>query len=381
MLQKRQIGGLVAAAFAGGLGAGCQSADRGGAAAREDAAPTADPVATELRSSVGPYGDRGGAVVGSPRSTANYSQHTHASIGRDFDPDVSTDGELLVFASTSHSQRPDIYLKAVDGFAVTQITSDPSDDIQPRFSPDGERIAFCSNRAGSWDIWIVSRDGTGLTQVTSDRGDEIAPCWSPDGSQIAFSQFGTRSQQWEIWTVAVERPGTRRFLCHGLFPSWSPNGQRLAYQKARERGSRWFSVWAVDLINGEARHPTELAWAQDAACIAPRWSPSGRTLAFSAVPLHLAGRGDASAADLWTVDTHSGVRQKLTDGTLTAFNPVWGGDGRLCFVSADEGVETVWSAAVGQGGDFAAGLGASKRLTQAEVNAPAEADTSGESAE
>ncbi len=280
------------------------------------------------------------AAAQKPSLPPNVAQHTFSTVGRDFDPDVSPDGVVLAFASTAHSENPDIFLKAVDGFAVTQITSDPADDIQPRFSPDGERLAFCSNRGGNWDIWIVARDGTGLTQLTRERTDEIAPCWSPDGRQVAFSAWNTRANQWEIWTVSGDQPGTRRFLCAGMFPAWAPDGGRIACQRARQRGTRWFGIWAIDLVGGEARHPTELATDDRAACIAPRWAPNGRTLAFGMVPLQ--GTADSNST-LWTVDAHSGVRKVLTAQGITAFNPAWGEDGRVFFVSHDGRVENIWS--------------------------------------
>lgn len=281
---------------------------------------------------------------------ANVAQHTFSTVGRDFDPDIAPDGQVLVFASTAHSDRPDVYVKAVDGFAVTQITFDAADDVQPRFSPDGQRIAFSSNRGGNWDIWVVNRDGTGLTQVTRERIDEIAPCWSPDGKRLAFSAWGQRSNQWELWTVSVEQPGTRRFICPGLFPAWSADGSRIAFQRPRQRGSRWFGVWAVDFVGEEARHPTELAWDDNAACIAPRWAADGRTLAYSVVPLN-AGR--VQSASLWTVDAQTGVRHALTDDSITAFNPTWGLDGRVFFVSATGGIENIWSVPSGVDAELA----------------------------
>ncbi|MBI5865629.1 MAG: PD40 domain-containing protein [Planctomycetes bacterium] len=281
------------------------------------------------------------AGTGMQRNTlpANASQHTFTSIGRAFDPDISSDGQILAFASTAHCDHPDVYIKAVDGFAVTQITSDPADDIQPRFSPDGRQIVFCSNRTGNWDVWLVDRDGGNLTQITHDAADEIAPTWSPDGKRIAFSAWGSRSNQWEIWTVAVDRPGTRRHVCPGLFAAWSPDGSRIAFQRARQRGTRWFSIWAVDLIDDEAMHPTELASDDGAACVAPRWSADGRSLAYSQVPLADARE---STATLWTVDCMAGLRRQLTDDGLTAFNPAWG-NGRVYFVASQGGVENIWS--------------------------------------
>jgi TolB protein len=281
------------------------------------------------------------------RLVTNLTRHTFTSEGRDFDPDLDADGQMLAFASTRNAEHPDIYVKHVDGTAMTQLTSDPADDIQPRFSPDGQRIVFCSNRSGNWDVWQINRNGTGLTQLTNDRTDEIAPCWHPSGKQIAYTVWARRGQRWEIWTLSVDEPGVRRFLAYGMFPAWSPDGRHITFQRARQRGSRWFSVWTIELADGEARHPTEVAYSDLAACIAPRWSPDGKMVVFCAVrPDGPDGQGSSPEsvdADLWVVDVETGLRFKLADGGHAAFNPTWSPAGRVFFVSARSGTENIWS--------------------------------------
>ncbi len=281
------------------------------------------------------------------RLVTNLTQHSFTTDGLDFDPDVLASEDLIAFASTRNATHADIYLKRADGFTLTQLTGDPADDIQPRFSPDGNRIAFASNRTGNWDIWVVHRDGTGLTQLTSDNADEVAPTWSPDGKQIAYTVSSGRSQQWEIWVLNVDQPGMRQFLAYGMFPAWAPDGSRIAYQRARQRGSGFFSVWTLDLVNGEARYPTEVAQSDNAACVAPRWSPDGRMLVYAAVRdrerSDTTDRSTPPAADLWVVDLETGLRMKLTDGAAADFNPVWANAGRVFFVSARAGTENIWS--------------------------------------
>lgn len=282
------------------------------------------------------------------RVLTNLRQHTFTNVGRDFDPDIHPDGERLVFASTRNAVRADIFYKHVDGFTITQLTSEPADDVQPRFSPDGKRVVFCSNRTGNWDIWMLELDGAGLVQLTDDRADEIAPCWSPDGRQVAFTLWGHQSRQWELWVLDVDAPGVRRFLAYGMFPDWSPDGRCIAFQRARQRGTRWFSVWTIELRDGEARHPTEIASSDAAACIVPRWSPDGRMLVYAVVreQAGATGRtGELASAELWTVEAATGRRSKLVAGRAAALNPAWSPDGRVYFVSSGEGAENIWSAA------------------------------------
>ncbi len=282
-----------------------------------------------------------------PHFLTNASQHTYATVGRNFDPDLDPQGQWLVFASTRNSLRPDIFLKTVDGYPLRQLTHDPADDVQPRFSPEGERIVFASNRSGNWDLWMIRLDGTGLVRLTDDPANEIAPTWSPDGKQVAFTLWGRRSGQWEIWTIDVGQPSVRKFLTYGMFPDWSADGKRLVFQRARQRGTRHFSVWTVDLIDGEARNPTEIAYSDQFACITPRWSPDDQSVVYASVPL---GPGASRhGAAVWALDLQTGLKAKLTNRDLTAFNPIWGPDGRVYFVAASPGSENIWSVQPGGG--------------------------------
>jgi TolB protein len=372
---------LFAIAAAGLLCVGCQSlgpTSRPLTAAEPPGKPFTQTPATASPQDVALFGTHpdGQRVPYETRLLTNMTRHTFSSIGRDFDPDLHPDGRTMVFASTRNSERPDVFMKDVDGYAITQLTSDPADDIQPRFSPDGESVVFCSNRSGNWDIWLINRDGTELTQLTHDPSDEIAPCFSPDGKHIAFTAWGGRSHQWEIWSLSIDRPGIRRFLCYGMFPDWSCDGQRITFQRARQRGTRWFSIWSVELIGDEVRHPTELAYSDSSACIAPRWSPDGGTIVYCCVRQTAATPDDAAPlpADIWMVDVRSGTRLKITDGAVGAFNPTCSSTGRVYFVSARAGVENIWSLQTELAGYSgpAPQAARSPQESQASVNTPLE---------
>lgn len=280
------------------------------------------------------------------RTLANYLRHTFSGEGKDFDPDTDKDGTRLVFASTRNTERPDICLMRVGGTAITQITSDPADDIQPRFSPDGKQVVFASNRTGNWDIWLVDLERMRMTQLTRDRGDEIAPTWAPDGNSVGYSRWSAARGVWEIWTVSVAQPGLRRFLAYGMFPDWSPDGTKIAFQRARRRGSRWFSVWVIDIVDGEARQAREVAYSETVACITPRWSPDGRLLVYCGVQSQYDERTvgrSRDRSDIWVIEAEGGLRRKLTGGGAPVFNPCWSADGRVFFVSTQSGTENVWS--------------------------------------
>ncbi|MFN0132549.1 MAG: DPP IV N-terminal domain-containing protein [Phycisphaerales bacterium] len=294
--------------------------------------------------------DRGG--------TASLAQISFSPVGADFDPDVARDGSLIVFASTQHSTASDIYLKSTEGRVVTQLTTDPGNDVMPKLSPDGTRVAFASNRSGNWDIFVIPINGGRAIQITTDNADEIHPSWSPDGTQLVFSRMGQVSGQWEMWTTSVGNAGVARFLGYGLFPEWCPvsgtglgGADRIVYQKSRNRGDRAFGVWAVDYSNGQAGTPTEIAAQPEAACINPSWSPDGQWIAFAAIPNATAWSKAADArpgtGELWLVDINGYTRVNLSAGNSLNLMPAWGSESRLFFVSDRGGVDNIWSMDIG----------------------------------
>ena len=283
-------------------------------------------------------------------STENAYRVSACEEGADFDPAVSPDGQWVYFASTRHRPTSDLYVKRVDGTAITQLTSDAAQDVMPSVSPDGERVAFASNRAGSYDIYVMSSTGGQAVQVTSDPGQELHPTWSPDGKALAFCRTSESSDRWEIWVTDVNRPGNTRFLTYGLFPAWQPNGDAIAFQRSRERGDRYFSIWTINYRNGEAVNPTEVISSAVAACINPTWSPNGQLIAFSTVvsPMSVAsspapGRVSPSQADLWIVRADGSARASLTTGPSANLSPTWAPGNRVLFVSNRTGRDNLWS--------------------------------------
>jgi len=274
-------------------------------------------------------------------------QHSFAELGRDFDPDVDPTGKFIVFASTRHSCKPNLYMKSISGRAVTQLTDDPASEIQPRFSPDGRRIAFASDRAGQWDIYILDLGRRTVTQVTSDEANELAPVWSPDGKCLAYSRLSPTANRWELWIVNLS-DGSKRFIGEGLMPRWSPDGSRLAFQRPRRRDGMLFSIWVVSLNSGEPGWPTEIAAEPDAALVCPCWSPDGKMLAYCRVPVKQVagvlptGSTRPQRADIWIVSADGSGPVPLTDGGAN-FSPCWSRDGRIFFCSNRDGREAIWS--------------------------------------
>ena len=145
----------------------------------------------------------------------------------------------------------------------------------------------------------------------------------------------------------------------GLFPSWSPDKQadRIAFQRARQRGSRWFSLWTLNLVDGEARQVSEIAVSANAAIVAPAWSPDGRRLTFSTIaePARAVDGKPIGQQDVWAIDADGTNRQRLTDGNWMNLTPVWSVDGRVYFISDRGGHDAVWSVRAPRGTPSIAG--------------------------
>ena len=158
---------------------------------------------------------------------------TFANEGADFDPEIDRTSEWLVFASTRHRETADLYFKRIGSSAVTQLTSDPGNDVMPAIAPDGKQIAFASDRGGNWDVYLMDSTGGQAMQLTNDPAHEIHPSFSSDGKWLVYCRYGDQSGQWELVVIELASPSTKRFIGYGLVaagqPDRLPAGPRAGY--------------------------------------------------------------------------------------------------------------------------------------------------------
>ncbi len=221
-------------------------------------------------------------------------------------PSLSPDGKWLLYVN-AESGNPDIYLQATTGQTSINLTKDSTaTDFMPVFSPDGESIAFRSERDGG-GLFIMGRTGESVRRLTQ-RG--FNPAWFPDGKQVVFATDAggiveTRSGSVsDLWVVAAAGGEPRRlFAGDAVQPRVSPNARRIAFWSLPTDGDpKQFSGSTRDIwtIAADGSNPVRVT-ADEANDWNPSWSPDGRWLYF------LSNR--AGSMNLWriAIDETSGV--------------------------------------------------------------------------
>src|SRR5262245_33785790 len=207
---------------------------------------------------------------------ATFTQLTDQS-GPEYYPSLSPDGKSFLYAGSA-SGNWDIYLQRVGGRNPINLTKESSaDDTQPTFSPDGEFIAFRSERDGG-GIFVMGATGESAKRLTNFG---FNPAWSPDGKDIICADDGpidTASRQnpnSRVWIVNVASGEKRQVTKEdSIQPNWSPHGYRIAYQGRRRLAQR--DIWTIPADGGE---PVEVT-NDPAMDGSPVWSPDGNYLYF-----------------------------------------------------------------------------------------------------
>ena len=201
----------------------------------------------------------------------------------------------------------EVYLLSADGATLTNLSDDPSSDADPAWSPDGQTIAFSSDRSGSSQVFLMNADGSGQSPLTSDGARH--PAWSPDGAKIAF--MSSANFETDIFVMNADGSDvTQLTTASGIDanPDWSPDGTKIAFNSDRS-GERHIHV-----MNADGTEVTQLTTG-NSFDIAPAWSPDGEKIAFYSTR--------TGTARLYMMNPDGTEQVPLTPSSFSAMSPAW----------------------------------------------------------
>jgi Tol biopolymer transport system component len=220
--------------------------------------------------------------------------------------------------------------------SFTQLTDQAGQEMFPSLSADGRLLAYTGRRSGNWDIYLQRVGGKNPINLTEDCfNDDTQPAFSPDGEQIAFR---SERKGGGIFVMGATGESVRRLTDFGFNPAWSPDGKEIVFSTApawdpAARIALDSQLWVVNASSVKKRMLTKSDVTQDA--VQPNWSPHGYRIAYWAV------RG--GQRDIWTLSADGTHAVAVTRDAAVDWSPVWSHDGRYLYFASDRaGSMNLW---------------------------------------
>jgi WD40-like Beta Propeller Repeat len=226
----------------------------------------------------------------------------------------------IVF-ETNRDGNEEIYTMNSDGTNRLDLTRNPADDTDPRWSSDGSRIVFASNRSGNYQIYTMNADGSGVSRVTHDSNDDRRPTWTADG-HILFQNgsFPNRA----IFRIDADGNGLQQLTpvsSDNATVAAAPRGGRIAFSSTRGDGTQRLYTANADGNAAQLVLPSPLG--PETADVEADWSPRGNVLLFVRFTF-----GGPVNSDLYVVRADgSGPRQLTNTPDRLELQPAWSPDG------------------------------------------------------
>jgi len=200
------------------------------------------------------------------------TRHKHLVVSPRFSPD----GNFLAYSSY-HSGNQNLYLTDLRQGQVTRaISRRKGMNLAPAWAPDGKSMIVTLSKDGSPDLYRIDREGKILQRLTKKAGINVSPTWSPDGKQIAF--VSDRGGTPQVYIMDLKRHTVRRLTFEGgenTEPAWSPKGDMIAYTGLRQ------GEYQIFVVNPDDPLATKQISSGPGDFESPTWSPDGKQIAFS----------------------------------------------------------------------------------------------------
>ena len=199
----------------------------------------------------------------------------------DRQPSFSPDGEWMAFSS-DRSGNLDIWAMSSKTGAIHPVTHDAAQDWDPCFSRDGKTLAWSSNRGGHFEIWAAAADGSGARQVTQDGGDAENPTLSPDGNWMVYASYNPAKLG--IWKIRLDGTEASRLVSGSyVWGEISPDGQYVATSESLSDQTAPLNVEVFRFADGKPTSFKARVQNRYGAAGRSRWMPDGKSLAFIGV--------------------------------------------------------------------------------------------------
>lgn len=229
---------------------------------------------------------------------------------------------------------------------ATRLTGFGGEELCPAFAPDGKAFIYARNEKNNWDIYQQRLTASAARNLTEDAPeDDTQPAYSPNGDWIAFR---SERRGGGIFVMGATGEAARQVTSFGHYPDWSPDSKEIVFSSvlvadptSRGANSR---LHAVNVATGQMR---EIPAGRDA--VQPRYSPKELRIAYW-------GRNQSAQRDIWTVAPQGGDPVQVTNDAGLDWNPVWAPDGKfIYFISNRNGAPSLWRVPVDEASGRATG--------------------------